>query len=93
MSSSDTPNCEGNSCLAGHISARKASATEDNSQLEKVKLSKGIVGYYDKNDAPGSKEPNILSFVEKGTEYDFGLHVSKEALIQVANSAIDAGPR
>lgn len=94
------PNCGANACIIGYFEATRGGKTS----FEKaVELSGGTKGYYKPLSCGGSCSPPAIEWLAGGVLYSIQLDISSKTrlipreeerqLIEVANSAINAGPR
>jgi len=95
-----TPNCTGNACSIGYISAQKGSQPLENEFSRELTLAQNIKGYFRPLTCGASCAPPIIGWEYKGVFYRISLkgvgqspEIEGETLAKMANSAIVAGAR
>lgn len=94
------PDCGANACTIGYFEAKRGGKP---SPERRVKLARGVEGFYQPLTCGGSCTPPTIEWVFEGVLYTIQLDVAgkerldapeeERRLIRVADSAIDAGPR
>lgn len=94
---SSSPRCGANACFVGFFSATKGETL--NEDYERVALAEGITGAYKPETCGGSCSPPQIEWERRGVLYTIQLRIhggderDRRMLIEVANSAIQSGPR
>ena len=95
-----TPNCTGNACSIGYISAEKGSQPLEDEFSRELSLVQNIKGYFRPLTCGASCAPPIIGWEYKGVFYRISLkgvgqspELEGETLAKMANSAIAAGAR
>ena len=95
-----TPNCTGNACSIGYISAQKGSQPLENEFSRELTLAQNIKGHFRPLTCGASCAPPIIGWEYKGVFYRISLkgvgqspEIEGETLANMANSAIAAGAR
>jgi hypothetical protein len=94
---SSVPRCTANACFIGTFDARRGAKP---SFVQTVPLAQNLKGYYQPLSCGASCSPPEIAWVSNGVRYEVQLifpsrdkEIVKKALVQIANSAIMAGPR
>jgi hypothetical protein len=95
-----TPRCGANACTVGYFEAKRGGAPYSE---KRVRLARGVEGFYEPLTCGGSCTPPTVEWVAGGVLYTIQLDVAgkerlgaeeeQRRLLRVADSAIDAGPR
>ncbi len=94
------PNCTGNACSIGYISAEKGGKPLEDEFSRELSLVQNIKGYFRPLTCAASCAPPIIGWEYKGVFYRISLkgvgqspEIEGETLAKMANSAIEAGAR
>ena len=94
------PNCTGNACSIGYISAEKGGKPLEDEFSRELSLVQNIKGYFRPLTCAASCAPPILGWEYKGVFYRISLkgvgqspEIEGDTLAKMANSAIEAGAR
>jgi hypothetical protein len=94
---SSVSHCTANACSIGNFEAKRGAQT---SFVQTVPLTQNLKGYYKPLSCGASCSPPAIAWVNNGVRYEVQLsfpsrdkEIVKKALVQIANSAIMAGPR
>ena len=94
------PNCTGNACLIGYISAEKGGKSLEDEFSRELSLVQNIKGYFRPLTCAASCAPPIIGWEYKEVFYRMAFkgvgqspEIEGDTLAKMANSAIEAGER
>lgn len=94
------PNCTGNACSIGYMSAKKGDKPLEDEFSRELSLVQDIKGYFRPLTCGASCAPSIIGWEYKGVFYRMAFkgvgqspEIEGETLAKMANSAIEAGAR